>query len=81
MDILSATAQVALDLSQKDTTTTGIQSGPEAFVESRFIKNVLTILTVIKILCRITKKYTLVSGVPGNEKKIQIGGPKKKIFF
>ena len=32
-------------------TTTGIQSGPDAFDESRFIMTFLTILGVIEILC------------------------------
>ena len=32
-------------------TTTGIQSGPDAFDESRFIMTFLTILRVIEILC------------------------------
>ena len=32
-------------------TTTGIQSGPGAFDESRFIMTFLTILGVIEILC------------------------------
>ena len=32
-------------------TTTGIQSGPNAFDESRFAMNFLTILRVIDILC------------------------------
>ena len=33
-------------------TTTGIQSGPDAFDESRFIMTFLTILEVMVILCR-----------------------------
>ena len=32
-------------------TTTGIQSGPDAFDESRFIMTILTILGVTEILC------------------------------
>ena len=32
-------------------TTTGIQSGPDAFDESRFVKTFLTILRVMEILC------------------------------
>ena len=32
-------------------TTTGIQSGPDAFDESRFVMTFLTILGVIEILC------------------------------
>ena len=32
-------------------TTTGIQSGPGAFDESRFIMTILTILGVMEILC------------------------------
>ena len=32
-------------------TTTGIQSGPDAFVKSRFIMTFLTILRVTEILC------------------------------
>ena len=32
-------------------TTTGIQSGPDAFDKSRFVMTFLTILGVIKILC------------------------------
>ena len=32
-------------------TTTGIQSGPDAFEESRFVMTLLTILAVIEILC------------------------------
>ena len=32
-------------------TTTGIQSGPDAFDESRFVMTFLTILGVTKILC------------------------------
>ena len=32
-------------------TTTGIHSGPDAFDESRFVMNVLTILGVMEILC------------------------------
>ena len=32
-------------------TTTGIQSGPDAFDESRFVMNFLTILGVMEILC------------------------------
>ena len=32
-------------------TTTGIQSGPEAFDESRFVLTFLTIFGVIEILC------------------------------
>ena len=31
--------------------TTGIQSGPEAFEESRFVMTFLTILRVTEILC------------------------------
>ena len=33
-------------------TTTEIQSGPDAFDESRFVMTILTILEVIEILCR-----------------------------
>ena len=33
-------------------TTTGIQSGPDAFDESRFVMTFLTILGVMEILCR-----------------------------
>ena len=33
------------------TTTTGIQSGPDAFNESRFVMAFLTILGVMEILC------------------------------
>ena len=33
-------------------TTTGIQSGPAAFDESRFVVNFLTIMGVTEILCR-----------------------------
>ena len=33
-------------------TTTGIQSGPEAFDKSRFVMTFLTILGVMEILCR-----------------------------
>ena len=32
--------------------TTGIQSGPDSFDESRFVMTFLTILGVIEILCR-----------------------------
>ena len=32
-------------------TTTGIQSGPDAFDESRFVMTILTILGVMEILC------------------------------
>ena len=32
-------------------TTTGMQSGPDAFDESRFVMSFLTILVVIEILC------------------------------
>ena len=32
-------------------TTTGIQSGPDAFDESRFVMTFLTILRVMEILC------------------------------
>ena len=32
-------------------TTTGIQSGPDAFDESRFVMTFLTILGVMEILC------------------------------
>ena len=32
-------------------TTTGIQSGPEAFDESRFVMTFLTILGVMDLLC------------------------------
>ena len=32
-------------------TTTGIQSGPDAFDESRFVMTFLTILAVMEILC------------------------------
>ena len=32
-------------------TTTGIQSGPDAFDESRFVMTLLTILRVMEILC------------------------------
>ena len=35
-------------------TTTGLQSGPDAFDESRFIITFLTILGVIEILCSLT---------------------------
>ena len=35
-------------------TTTGIQSGPDAFDESRFVMTSLTILGVMEILCSFT---------------------------
>ena len=38
-------------VSQFFRTTTGIQSGPDAFDESRFVMTFLTILGVIEILC------------------------------
>ena len=37
-------------------------------------------MTILSKRCKITKKYILVCGVPGNEKKFQPGG-RKKCFF
>ena len=50
--------------SQFSRTTTGIQSGPHAFEESRFIMTFLTILGVTEILC----SFRLVlEGITGKE--------------
>ena len=49
--ILSETNIYESSDSQFFRTTTGIQSGPDAFDESRFIMTFLTILGVIEILC------------------------------
>ena len=40
-------------------TTTGIQSGPDAFDESRFVMTFLTILGVMEILCRRETRHEL----------------------
>ena len=52
LDILKSSASVyKSSTSQFFRTITGIQSGPDAFDESRFIMTFLTILGVIEILC------------------------------
>ena len=50
--------------SQFFTTTTGIQSGPDAFDESRFVITFLTILGVTEILCNFR---LLIEGKTGKE--------------
>ena len=51
-DIIKSSASVYESSgSQFFRTTTGIQSGPDAFVESRFVMTCLTILGVMEILC------------------------------
>ena len=52
--------------SQLFRTTTGIQSGPDTFDESRFVMTFLTILGVIEILCsfRLVLKGKSVKKIP-----------------
>ena len=64
-DILKSSASMYESLdSQFSRTTTGIQSGPHAFEESRFIMTFLTILGVTETLC----SFRLVlEGITGKE--------------
>ena len=52
--------------SQFFTTTTGIQSGPDAFYESRFVMNFLIILGFTEILCsfRLVLQWKTVKEIP-----------------
>ena len=51
-------------------TTTGIQSGPDSFDESRFVTNFLTILGVMEILCsfRLVLEENTVKEIPESSK-------------
>ena len=53
--------------SQFFTTTTGIQSGPDAFDESRFFMTFLTILGVMEILCSFRNIMYFLEGETGKE--------------
>ena len=50
--------------------TTGIQSGPESFYESRFFRTFLTILGVTEILCsfRLVLKGKTGKDIPGSSR-------------